>query len=74
MFWLTCQSNIDCDAEYIGKTTQTLGTKLNEQYQTAGHWSAVLEQVKSTGHSINWTSVKIIGQEEHLLSCKISWT
>jgi len=33
--------------------------------------SAVSERAKNTGYSINWASVKIIGQENHLLSHKI---
>ena len=33
--------------------------------------SAVSEHAKNIGHSINWASVKIIGQENHLLSCKV---
>ena len=33
--------------------------------------SAVSENAKDTGHSIDWASVKIIGQENHLLSHKI---
>ena len=33
--------------------------------------STVSEHAKNAGHSINWASVKIIGQENHLLSRKI---
>ena len=33
--------------------------------------SAVSGHAKNAGHSINGASVKIIGQENHLLSCKI---
>ena len=30
-----------------------------------------MSEHKGAGYSINWASVKIIGQEKHLLSCKI---
>ena len=33
--------------------------------------SAVSKHAKDAGHSIDWASVKIIGQENHLLSHKI---
>ena len=33
--------------------------------------SAVSELAKDVGYSIDWASVKIIGQENHLLSRKI---
>lgn len=33
--------------------------------------SAVSENAKDAGHSTDWASLKIIGQENHLLSHKI---
>lgn len=35
--------------------------------------SAVSEQAKDAGHSIDWASTKIIGQENYLLSRKIRY-
>ena len=49
--------------------------RLNEHQKSAQACDlkpAVSEHTKHAGHSINWASVKIIGQEDHqLLSCKI---
>ena len=56
------------------KTARKLGTRLNEyrkSVQACYLKSAVSENAKDTGHSIDWASVKIIGQENHLLSHKI---
>ena len=39
--------------------------RLNEHQKSAEH-------ANDAGHSIDWTSVKIIGQENYLLSRKIS--
>ena len=49
-----------CDAGRadIGETTRKLGTRLNEHQKSAEH-------ANDAGHSIDWTSVKIIGQENH---------
>ena len=54
--------------------TRALDTRLNEHrksVQACDLKSAVSEHAKFTGHSINWASVKIIGQENHPLSLKI---
>ena len=54
-----------------------LGTRLDEHRnseQVCDLKSALSEHAKEAGHSINWASVKIIGQENHLLSQKICKT
>ena len=54
-----------------------LGTRLNKHrnsVQVCDLKSAVSEHAKDTAHSIDWASVKIIGQENHLLSQKICKT
>ena len=54
----------------IIKTARKLYTRRNEHRK----WqckSAVSEHVKDAGYSIDWASVKLIGQENHLLSHKI---
>ena len=54
--------------------TSAMGTRLYEHWksvQACDLKSAVSEHSTYTGHSIKWGSVKIIGQENHLLSLRV---
>ena len=64
---MKCQ---DFDAEYIGETARRLGTMLTEHSKTvqaSNFKSAISVQVKSTGYSTDWNSIKVIDREDHLL-------
>ena len=59
------------NAEFIGETARKLGTRLNEHRKSVKACdlkSVVSEHTKDTDHTIDWASVKIIGQEDQLLS------
>ena len=54
--------DFDAGRADIGETTRKLGTWAK--------WTSA-EHANDAGHSIDWTSVKIVGQENHQLSRKI---
>ena len=57
-------------------SNETRHLRLNEQgksVQACDLKSAVSEHTKHAGHSINWASVKIIGQEDHRAFMQDTW-
>ena len=67
---LSCK---DCNASYIGESGRKLGKRLSEHKSSAASSkSAVREHVvRSGGHDIDWTGVKVLERESKEFSRRV---
>ena len=70
VYQLSCK---DCNASYIGESGRKLGKRLSEHKSSAASSkSAVREHVvRSGGHDIDWTGVKVLERESKEFSRRV---